>query len=71
RPGALARLAESIGKQAANILTIQHVRGFGEIAIGETEVEMVLETTGWEHIRRVRDTLRKQGFRIKDPLTPR
>ncbi|MEK7377821.1 MAG: threonine ammonia-lyase [Candidatus Binatota bacterium] len=64
RPGSLARLTECLGKERANILQIEHVRGFGEIAIGETEVELILETTGREHIHRINEALRGEGFRI-------
>ena len=64
RPGSLARLTECLGKERANILQIEHVRGFGEIAIGETEVELILETTGREHINRINEALRGEGFRI-------
>jgi len=68
RPGTLARLAQRIGDQGANILDIHHVRGFGEIGLGETEVEIVLETTGPEHILRISETLAADGFRSRtDP----
>lgn len=63
RPGSLARLAQRIAEQKANILQIQHVRGFGELAIGETQVEIVLEATGWEHINRITSALQGEGFR--------
>jgi len=50
----------------ANILQITHSRGFGKMAIGETEVELILETAGAEHIRRIYDTLRADKFQIKN-----
>lgn len=65
RPGSLALLTHKIGEEGGNILQIGQVRGFGEVAIGETEVELVLETTGREHIQRITDALRQEGFRIK------
>jgi threonine dehydratase len=64
RPGQLARLAQCIGKEGANILQIEHVRGFGEMAIEETEVGLILETTGRDHIHRIHEALREEGFRI-------
>ncbi len=66
RPGYLARLTQCIGQQGANILKIEHVRGFGEIAIGETGVELILETTGREHVHSIHEALRQEGFRIND-----
>jgi threonine dehydratase len=65
RPGSLARLTQTIGQQEANILQIEHVRGFGEIAIGETEVDFILETTGPEHINRIQAAIREEGFQIR------
>jgi threonine dehydratase len=65
RPGTLARLSQRVGELGANILHIAHSRGFGQIAIGETEVELILETTGPEHIERVDRALRSNGFRVR------
>ena len=64
RPGALAQLAQRIAELGANILQIGQTRGFGEIAINETEVELILETTGPDHIARLREALHKDSFRI-------
>jgi len=66
RPGSLARLAMRVADLGANILQISHSRGFGEMAIGETEVELILETAGAEHIRRIYETLLKDKFKIKN-----
>jgi threonine dehydratase len=65
QPGALAQLAQRIAQTGANILQISQTRGFGQVAIGETEVELILETTGPEHIERIYQTLRKDRFKIK------
>ena len=65
RPGALARLAQRIAELGANILQIGQSRGFGQVAIGETEVEFILETTGSDHIHRLCEGLHKDGFRIR------
>ena len=64
RPGALAQLAQRIAELGANILQIGQTRGFGEVAINETEVELILETTGPDHIARLREALHKDSFRI-------
>jgi threonine dehydratase len=66
RPGSLARLAQRVAELGANILQIDHNRGFGKMAIGETEVELILETAGSEHIKRIYDTLRAEQFKIKN-----
>jgi threonine dehydratase len=64
KPGALARLAQRIADLGANILQIGQTRGFGQVAINETEVELILETTGPDHIERLHEGLQKDGFRI-------
>jgi threonine dehydratase len=66
RPGSLARLAQRVAELGANILHINHSRGFGAMAIGETEVELILETTGTEHIGRIYEALRADRFKIKN-----
>jgi threonine dehydratase len=65
RPGALARLAQRIADTGANILQIGHTRGFGHMAIGETEVELIVETTGAEHIEQIFEALRSEHFKFK------
>ena len=65
RPGSLARLAQRLASLGANILQINQSRGFGQTAIGETEVELTLETTGPEHIESICAGLRADGLKIK------
>jgi hypothetical protein len=51
RPGELARLTALIAEARANIVHIEHDRAFARWAgIGETEVELTLETSGREHL---------------------
>ena len=66
RPGSLARLAQRVADLGANILQISHSRGFGEMAIGETEVELILETAGSDHIERIYAALSADKFKIKN-----
>lgn len=62
RPGALRDLLDIIAKLGANVVTVQHHRIGARIAIGETEVELDLETRDVAHIRRIVDTLRETGY---------
>jgi len=64
RPGSLARLAQRLAALGANILQINQSRGFGQTAIGDTEVELTLETTGRQHIERICAGLRADSLRI-------
>ena len=68
RPGSLAHLAQRIADLGANILQIGQSRGFGAMAIGETEVELTVETSGADHIESIRAALLADGFRIRSEL---
>jgi threonine dehydratase len=65
RPGNLARLSQKIADLGANILQIGQSRGFGRIAIDQTEVELVVETAGLDHVERIRRELSKEGFEVR------
>ncbi len=65
RPGNLARLSQRIADLGANILQVGQSRGFGQIAVGETEVELTLETSGTEHIQQLLDGLGGESFRVR------
>ena len=65
RPGNLARLSQRIADLDANILQIGQSRGFGRIAIDQTEVELVVETAGLDHVERIRNELSRDGFQVR------
>jgi threonine dehydratase len=65
RPGNLARLSQRIAELDANILQVGQSRGFGRIAIDQTEVELVVETAGLDHVERIRNELSKDGFQVR------
>jgi threonine dehydratase len=64
--GALARLATRVAELGTNILEINHDRAFAGVELGETLVELVLETRGAEHAREVRDRLVADGYRFRE-----
>jgi threonine dehydratase len=67
RPGELARLAALIGEERANIIQIEHDRAFARRAtIGQTEVELTLETAGREQIDRLLARLTAAGYRVDE-----
>jgi threonine dehydratase len=67
RPGALARLTALVAEARANIVHIEHDRAFSRAAVGESEVELTLETTGPSHIAQVESALRAAGYRVGAP----
>jgi threonine dehydratase len=64
RPGALARLTALIAESRANILHIEHDRAFSRAGIGESEVELTLETSGREQIEEIKTRLTGAGYRV-------
>ncbi len=67
RPGELARLTALIAEARANIVHIEHDRAFARWAgIGETEVELTLETSGREHIGALLARLQAGGYRVEE-----
>jgi threonine dehydratase len=67
RPGELARLTALIAEARANVAHIEHARAFARWAgIGETEVELTLETSGREQIAELLTRLRAGGYRVEE-----
>jgi threonine dehydratase len=63
--GALAEVTALVAKLRANILEINHDRAFAGVELGETLVELVLETRGPEHQAEVRERLLRGGYRLQ------
>jgi len=68
RPGALARLAELVAEARANVLHINHDRAFSRARLGETEVEITLETSGRDHIEAIKRHLLAAGYTVEEVL---
>ncbi len=66
QPGALARLTALIAAARANILHIEHDRAFSRAAIGESQVELTLETAGREQIDAVKQRLVESGYGVEE-----
>ena len=67
RPGALARLTALVGEERANILHIGHDRALAHAAgVGESEVQLTLETSGRSHIERLVSRLQAAGYHVEE-----
>jgi threonine dehydratase len=64
-PGALAKVADLVGRFRANILHIIHERAARDIAIGFSKVILVLETRNRNHIQEIKTGLKKQNYALK------
>jgi threonine dehydratase len=63
--GVLAALTRVVADSRANILELNHDRAFSGAELGETLIELVLETHGFEHIAEVSDRLMRAGYRFE------
>ena len=63
--GVLAALTRLVADSRANILEINHDRAFSGAELGETLIELVLETHGVEHLAEVSERLRNAGYRFE------
>jgi threonine dehydratase len=61
--GALARLTAVVAGQLANILEIAHDRAYYGVNLGDSVVEMTLETRGPDHIKELVSALESAGYR--------
>jgi threonine dehydratase len=66
RPGALAQLTGLIAEARANVLHIQHDRAFARARVGESEVELTLETSGRDQIEAIKRHLAQAGYIVEE-----
>ncbi|HSC02628.1 MAG TPA: threonine ammonia-lyase [Solirubrobacteraceae bacterium] len=62
RPGSLAQLLTLVGELRANLVDVEHIREGFDLHVRETAVQLVLETRGAAHARRVTDSVRQAGY---------
>ncbi|MCC6278577.1 MAG: threonine ammonia-lyase [Oligoflexia bacterium] len=65
-PGTLNRLTTLIAERKANILQINHNRVSDRIALRETMIEFILESSGLEQIRLIKEDFERAGVKILD-----
>jgi threonine dehydratase len=65
RPGALHALTEILARVRANIVETVHNRAYYGVSIGETVIDITLETRGAAHITAISHALHEAGFRFE------
>jgi threonine dehydratase len=60
--GTLHGITGAVAAARANIVSIEHDRAFSGLELGQTQVELVIETNGLDHISAVEAELDKAGF---------
>jgi threonine dehydratase len=63
KPGALRQLTDILAKERANIVAIGYDRTDLNLAIGEANVSIALETKGYEHQESIKRALYNNGFK--------
>jgi threonine dehydratase len=61
-PGSLHRLTGELAATRANIHEVVHNRAFSHVDLGETAVDVTLETKGAEHIAELEKLLAEHGY---------
>ena len=65
RPGALLQLTQILARERANIVETVHNRAYYGVSLGETVIDVTLETRGAAHITAISHALREAGFRFE------
>jgi threonine dehydratase len=65
RPGALLNLTKILARERANIVETIHNRAYYGVSLGETVIDVTLETRGATHITAISHALREGGFRFE------
>lgn len=63
-PGVLSKLTGIIGDMGVNIINVKHERYSLEMPLKQTNVELTLETRGFEHIEELLKKLRASGYNV-------
>lgn len=65
RPGGLATFAQAVSRAGASIKQVTHDREFSGPSIAHVNVQCIVETADREHLLRLYEALRGQGFSVK------
>ena len=65
RPGALLQLTEILARERANIVETIHNRAYYGVSLGETVIDVTIETRGSTHIASISHALREASFRFE------
>jgi threonine dehydratase len=65
RPGALARLTQTVATAEGNVLEVYHRRGFADISVPDVEIVIHMETRGREHAAEIVAALEALGHTVE------
>jgi threonine dehydratase len=64
-PGALFNLTQILARERANIVEVLHNRAYYGVSVGETAIDVTLETRGAAHITAISHALREADLRFE------
>lgn len=70
RPGSLAQLLDTVAATGANVSDVRHIREGVNLGIAETGVELILETRGSTHGKKIVASLTEAGYPMRDVAHP-
>ncbi len=65
KPGSLTRLTEIFKECSANIVQIDYDRDSIKLEFGEAQITIALETKGEAHQKKIRESLKQNGYKYK------
>lgn len=68
RPGFLNELTAVVAKAGANVLEVEHARGFGDISVGDVDIGLLVETRGRDHGTQIAAQLRTLGYEVDEEI---
>jgi threonine dehydratase len=64
KPGQLARVSAIVAELRANVIEVHHARAFAS-RLGDTTLQLTLETRGPEHVQEILQALRERGYAVE------
>jgi len=65
KPGELLKVSEILSKQNANVIKLEHNQFKNLSRFKDVELQVTVETNGEEHIHKIIETFRKEGYEIE------
>ena len=65
RPGALSGLLQVVAEHGGNVVDVEHLRDGIDLHVGETAINLVLQTRGPQDSQAILDAVRAQGFGVR------
>ena len=65
RPGALSGLLRVVAEHGGNVVDVEHLRDGIDLHVGETAINLVLQTRGPDASQAILDAVREHGFAVR------